>query len=30
MRVLPGHDNRVIAPDKDQGFVVEELQLTYE
>jgi len=30
MRVLPGHDNRVIAPDKEQGFVVEELQLTYE
>jgi N-acyl homoserine lactone hydrolase len=30
MRVLPGHDNRIIAPDKSQGFVVEELQLTYE
>jgi glyoxylase-like metal-dependent hydrolase (beta-lactamase superfamily II) len=30
MRVLPGHDNRVIAPDKDQGFVLEELQLAYE
>lgn len=30
MRVLPGHDNRIIAPDKTQGFVVEELQLTYE
>lgn len=30
MRVLPGHDNKVIVPDKEQGFVIEELQNAYD
>ncbi len=30
MRVLPGHDNKVIVPDKDKGFVIEELQTAYD
>jgi N-acyl homoserine lactone hydrolase len=32
MRVLPGHDNKIIRPDKDieKGFVLDELQASYE
>jgi glyoxylase-like metal-dependent hydrolase (beta-lactamase superfamily II) len=30
MRILPGHDNKVIAPDKEKGFVIEDLHGSYD
>ncbi|SRR5579875_123597 len=30
MRILPGHDNKVIAPDKDKGCVIEDLRGSYD
>ena len=32
MRVLPGHDNKIIRPDKnsEKGFVLDEVQVSYE
>jgi hypothetical protein len=30
MRVLAGHDNKLIVPDKEHGFAIEDLRGTYD
>jgi hypothetical protein len=30
MRVLAGHDNKLIVPDKEHGFAIEDLRASYD